>query len=97
MYVFGLEMILIDKRIEQTDPSGRINEDKNSIKKDKQSIMIFKINMFGLPSTFQKRNMSVMSLYVFFGLKMIDRSSDYVDLEDIVKKNIPQRRTNNAS
>ena len=55
MYVFGLEMILIDKRIELKDPSGRINEDKNSIKKDKQSIMLFKINMFGLPSTFQKK------------------------------------------
>ena len=71
MYVFGLEMILMDERIHWRYISGRISEDKIFIKKDKQSVMIFKIYMIRLPSTIFKKNMSIMSSDVFFCLKII--------------------------
>ena len=42
MYVFGLELMLGDKKIKWRCISGTSSEDKQSIKRDKHSIMIFK-------------------------------------------------------
>ena len=60
-----------------------------SMKKDKQSTMIFKSYMLRLPSTFIWNNTSIMRIH-FFGLEitLIDKSED-VNLENVVKKNIP--------
>ena len=52
LYVFfGLEMIFINKNIKWRYVSGRRSEDKHSIKKDKQSITIFKSYKLRLPSS----------------------------------------------
>ena len=67
LYVlFCLEMILMDTNMKWQCIFGRSVEDKHSIKKDKQSIIVFKSYMKDYHQIYFWNNMSIMILYVFF-------------------------------